>query len=162
MDLVPEGGSMPSGLACLGPEPFDAELDGEKLYKRLKHRKAPIKSVLLDQTTLAGLGNIYVDEALFETGIHPERPANQIKKKEASLLLDAIRDVLSRAIEAGGSSIKTFVNGYGRHGGFQMELGVYAREDEPCRRCGTPIVKLRVAGRGTHVCPKCQKAPRKT
>jgi formamidopyrimidine-DNA glycosylase len=162
MDLVPEGGRMPAGLASLGPEPFDPELNGEKLYHRIKHRRAPIKAVLLDQTTLAGLGNIYVDEALFLSGIHPERPANRIRKKEASLLLDAIRDVLSRAIDAGGSSIKSFVDGYGRHGGFQMDLDVYAREDEPCRRCGTPIVKLRVAGRGTHVCPKCQKAPRQT
>ncbi|OFW75253.1 MAG: DNA-formamidopyrimidine glycosylase [Alicyclobacillus sp. RIFOXYA1_FULL_53_8] len=161
MDLIDASRAFPTGLVSLGPEPFDESLDSQTLYRSLKARRAPIKAVLLDQSCLAGLGNIYVDEALFLSHIHPERAAETITRKQAEVLLVAIRDVLSRAIDAGGSSVKTFVNGYGRHGGFQLELNVYAREGQPCRVCGTEIRKLRVAGRGTHVCPTCQRQPRK-
>lgn len=160
MDLVVPPVNLPPGLQSLGPEPFDETLDKRTFHQVLKRRNAPIKAVLLDQTTIAGLGNIYVDEALFAAHIHPERPANRLTPKQAGELLRTIRDVLERAIEAGGSSIKTYVNGYGRHGGFQMELNVYGRAGEPCRHCGTPIEKSRVAGRGTHVCRKCQPKPR--
>lgn len=161
MDLVRDESEFPSGLAELGPEPFDEALTPDGFYARLHKRTAPIKAVLLDQTVIAGLGNIYVDEALHMSGIHPERAASTLNKKQISLLLDKIREILLRAIEAGGSSIKTYVNGYGRHGGFQMELAVYGREGETCRTCGTVIEKSRVAGRGTHVCPKCQPKPRR-
>lgn len=161
MDLVAGTNAYPSGLRALGPEPFDPLLTSTQLHQRIHGRKAPIKAVLLDQTCIAGLGNIYVDEALFLTGIHPERPADRVSQSETARLLEAIRDVLQRAIDAGGSSIKTYVNGYGRHGGFQMELNVYAREGQPCRVCGQEIVKLRVAGRGTHVCVHCQGTPQK-
>lgn len=161
MDLVTGSADSPEGLQELGPEPFDPILDNLGLFQRIHGRKAPIKAVLLDQTCVAGLGNIYVDESLFLAGVHPERPADRVTKAESQQLLHAMRDVLTRAIEAGGSSIKTYVNGYGRHGGFQMALNVYAREGEPCRVCGREIVKMRVAGRGTHVCPNCQGRPRK-
>ncbi|KPV45803.1 DNA-formamidopyrimidine glycosylase [Alicyclobacillus ferrooxydans] len=161
MDLVLTQDEYPQGLKSLGPEPFDKSLDGRELYKRLHARRAPIKAVLLDQTCIAGLGNIYVDEALFLSGIHPERSASVLTKKQCDGLLENIRDVLARAIEAGGSSIKTYVNGYGRHGGFQMALNVYGREGQACTRCGSEIVKLRVAGRGTHVCLHCQRRPRR-
>jgi formamidopyrimidine-DNA glycosylase len=161
MDLVPAEGPYPAGLAELGPEPFDPALDPTTFRARLHHRRAPIKAVLLDQTCVAGLGNIYVDESLFLAGIHPERPASALTRAQCAALLDAIREILTRAIDAGGSSVRSYVNGYGRHGGFQMQLNVYARAGEPCRRCGTPIEKLRVAGRGTHVCPVCQPAPRR-
>lgn len=161
MDLVLTQDEYPQGLKSLGPEPFDKSLDGRELYKRLHTRRAPIKAVLLDQTCIAGLGNIYVDEALFLSGIHPERSASVLTKKQCDGLLENIRDVLARAIEAGGSSIKTYVNGYGRHGGFQMALNVYGREGQACTRCGSEIVKLRVAGRGTHVCLHCQRRPRR-
>lgn len=161
MDLIAPGQSLPEGLGSLGPEPFDPLLTPDALYQRLHRRSAPIKAVLLDQTVIAGLGNIYVDECLFRVGIHPERSAARLTRKQCVALLPAIRDVLQEAIEAGGSSIKTYVDGYGRHGGFQMELNVYAREGQPCRVCGTEIVKSRVAGRGTHVCPMCQRRPRK-
>lgn len=160
MDLLLPGDKEPSGLAALGPEPFDEALTARELYKRIHRRSAPIKAVLLNQETIAGLGNIYVDEALFRVGIHPERSAAKITQAETAQLLIAICDVLQAAIDAGGSSVKTYVNGYGRHGGFQMELNVYARDGEPCRVCGTQIEKLRVAGRGTHVCPQCQRRPR--
>lgn len=164
MDLVPATAPWPTawprGLTSLGPEPLDEAFTADKLYRLLHRRNAPVKAVLLDQTAIAGLGNIYVDEALFASGIHPARLASQVKRKEAETLFTAIQDVLTRAIEAGGSSVKTYVNGYGRHGGFQMELNVYAREGEACRICGMPIEKIRVAGRGTHFCPRCQKPPR--
>jgi formamidopyrimidine-DNA glycosylase len=161
MDLIGPGEPLPKGLQSLGLEPFDPQLDPHTLYQRIHHRTAPIKAVLLDQSVLAGLGNIYVDEALFRAGIHPERPANRLTKAQCERLLGVIRDVLQEAIDAGGSSIKSYVNGYGRHGAFQMALNVYGRDGEPCRVCGTEIVKLRVAGRGTHVCPVCQMRPRK-
>lgn len=160
MDLVRSQEDWPKGLASLGPEPFSEDLTPASLYRTIHRRRAPIKAVLLDQTCIAGLGNIYVDEALFAAHIHPARSADQLKKRQVSVLLDEIRSVLQRAIEAGGTSIRTYVNGYGRHGGFQMELAVYGREGQPCRRCGTLIEKTRVAGRGTHFCPRCQPKPR--
>lgn len=160
MDLIAEGDAMPKGVASLGPEPFADELDGAGLYRRIHRRRAPIKAVLLDQTCLAGLGNIYVDEALFLARIHPEQVAAKVTRRQANELLTAIRGVLRRAIDAGGSSVSTYVDGYGRHGGFQVELNVYAREGEPCRVCQTPIEKTRVGGRGTHYCPLCQRPPR--
>lgn len=157
MDLLLPDEPRPSGLLTLGPEPFDPALTSTQFYDRLHRRHAPVKSVLLDQTCIAGLGNIYVDEALFLAGIHPLTKADRIGLKRCKPLLDAIRDVLGRAIEAGGSSIRTYVNGYGRHGGFQMQLNVYARTGEPCRVCGHPIEKIRLGGRGTHYCPICQR-----
>ncbi|RIV22107.1 bifunctional DNA-formamidopyrimidine glycosylase/DNA-(apurinic or apyrimidinic site) lyase [Alicyclobacillaceae bacterium I2511] len=162
MDLVYGGMPWPRGLLELGPEPFDSLLEKGGLWHRIHSRRAPLKSVLLDQTTLAGLGNIYVDESLFAAGIHPERPANQVTKVQAQALLSAIREVLTRAIAAGGSSVRTYVDGYGRHGGFQIQLQVYAREGQSCRVCGVPIEKIRVAGRGTHFCPQCQPRRRQT
>jgi formamidopyrimidine-DNA glycosylase len=160
MDLLAPGQPAPEGLATLGPEPFDPLFDATAFYRRIHRRTAPVKAVLLDQTVIAGLGNIYVDESLFRVGIHPELPANRVTKKQCAELLDAIRVVFQEAIDAGGTSIRSYVDGYGRHGGFQMELDVYGRDGKPCRTCGAEIVKLRVAGRGTHVCPVCQKRPR--
>jgi formamidopyrimidine-DNA glycosylase len=160
MDLLLPGDKEPAGLAALGPEPFDETLTARELYKRIHRRSAPIKAVLLNQEVIAGLGNIYVDEALFRVGVHPEQRADKLTQAQVARLLIAIREVLQAAIDAGGSSVKTYVNGYGRHGGFQLELGVYGRDGEPCRVCGTVIEKLRVAGRGTHVCPACQRRPR--
>lgn len=157
MDVLLADEPRPSGLVTLGPEPFDPALTATQLHARIHGRHAPIKSVLLDQTCIAGLGNIYVDEALFLSGIHPLTKADRIGPDRCAPLLDAIRDVLVRAIDAGGSSIRTYVNGYGRHGGFQMQLNVYARDGEPCFVCGATIEKIRLGGRGTHYCPVCQR-----
>jgi len=159
MDLVGPSDPLPSGFAALGPEPFDEALTPETFYRLIHKRSAPIKAVLLDQKCIAGLGNIYVDESLFGAQIHPGRTASQLKKHQVATLLVEIRAVLERAILAGGSSIRTYTNGYGRHGGFQIQLKVYGREGQPCFRCGTLIEKTRVAGRGTHFCPSCQPAP---
>lgn len=156
MDAVLKGEPLPKGLAELGPEPFDPALDGTALHERWRGRRAPIKSMLLDQRQIAGLGNIYVDEALFAAGIHPLTPAGAVGAEELGVLLREIRDVLARAIGEGGSSVRSFRDGYGRHGGFQIQLAVYGRAGQPCPRCGGAIQKIKVAGRGTHVCPACQ------
>lgn len=157
MDLVLKTNPLPAGVLALGPEPFDESLTGAHFHGLLTRRHAPIKAVLLNQSILAGLGNIYVDEALFSARLHPQQVASDVSRQKADMLLTAIQEVLERAIEAGGTSIKSFVDGYGRHGGFQIELAVYGRDGQPCRRCGSTIQKTRVAGRGTHLCPACQK-----
>ncbi|WP_062305838.1 bifunctional DNA-formamidopyrimidine glycosylase/DNA-(apurinic or apyrimidinic site) lyase [Alicyclobacillus sendaiensis] len=158
MDAVLAGEPLPKGLVELGPEPFDPALSGEVLRRRWRGRRAPIKSLLLDQRQIAGLGNIYVDEALFAAGIHPLTPAGWIGTEALDRLLEEIRDVLARAIREGGSSVRSFRDGYGRHGGFQIQLAVYGRQGQPCPRCGGAIQKIKVGGRGTHVCPACQPA----
>ncbi len=156
MDLVISENEFPAGLRNLGPEPLDEKFLASGLFMTIHKRTAPIKALLLNQTCIAGLGNIYVDEALFSAHIHPERKGCSISESEVTDLLVAIRDIIRRAIDAGGSSIRTYVDGYGRHGGFQMELSVYGRTGQPCVTCGSAIEKIRVAGRGTHYCPVCQ------
>ncbi|PZD95841.1 DNA-formamidopyrimidine glycosylase [Paenibacillus sambharensis] len=143
-------------LNKLGIEPLDELFTPESLRCTLGRRTTKIKPLLLNQQYIVGLGNIYVDEALFAAGIHPERTADTLKKDEWSRLHAAIVETLGRAVEAGGSSIKSYVNGQGEVGLFQYSLQVYGREEEPCRRCGSVISKSVVGGRGTHVCIKCQ------
>jgi formamidopyrimidine-DNA glycosylase len=116
-----------------------------------------IKPVLLDQTIVTGLGNIYVDEALYRAKIHPERLANSLSKSEVKRLREAIIATLADAVEKGGSTIRSYVNSQGQIGMFQLELNAYAQEGKPCKNCGTPIEKIKVGGRGTHFCPNCQK-----
>ncbi len=142
-------------LSSLGPEPFS--LSAEEFHQRLCRHRRGLKALLLDQRFLAGLGNIYVDESLFRAALHPERPANTLSPEEASNLLHVIREVLCRAIETGGSSVRNYVDGEGREGSFQLEHLVYGRRGEPCPRCGSHIVYKRVASRGTYFCPRCQK-----
>jgi DNA-(apurinic or apyrimidinic site) lyase (EC 4.2.99.18)/Formamidopyrimidine-DNA glycosylase (EC 3.2.2.23) len=144
-------------LSELGPEPFSPEFNGVYLLQKLKNTSRSIKAALLDQRIVAGLGNIYVDEALFRAGIHPARPACSLSREEAEILQREIVATLAEAVEMGGSTVRSYVNAGGTIGLFQLELNVYAREGEPCKRCGTPIEKIRVAGRGTHFCPNCQK-----
>lgn len=149
-----------SSLASLGLEPLDAALDASYLQERCGRRKAPVKAVLLNQTIIAGLGNIYVDEILFAARIHPETAASEVDKAGWVRIAAATHDVITRAIRDGGSTVRTYVNDWGEAGSFQLSLNVYGRTGEPCRVCGEPIVKGRVAGRGTHVCVHCQRAPR--
>jgi formamidopyrimidine-DNA glycosylase len=143
----------------LGPEPLDDAWTAANLAEALAGRSAPIKAILLDQRRVAGLGNIYADEALHMAGIHPERPAGTLTEADITRLHGAIREVLSRAIELQGSSAQHHVGGYGQRGTMQEEWRVFRRTGEPCPTCGTPIVKIRAAGRGTHFCPTCQPAP---
>ncbi|MGA8942604.1 MAG: zinc finger domain-containing protein, partial [Thermoactinomyces sp.] len=123
----------------------------------LAKRKTNIKALLLNQEYLVGLGNIYVDESLFMAGIHPERAASSLDEEEVERLYNSIRQTLQTAIELGGSSVRSYVNGEGEMGMFQLKIQVYGRKNEPCLKCGTPIERLVVAGRGTHVCPRCQR-----
>ena len=140
----------------LGEEPLVAGFTPARLARRLAGRRAPIKAVLLDQRTLAGLGNIYVDEALWGARLHPKRPAGELDANDVRRLHGAIRRVLQTAIERRGSTLRDYSTPRGRRGSMQRAFKVYGRMNEPCDRCGTPIEKTRTGGRGTWYCPHCQ------
>ncbi|MDG0808238.1 DNA-formamidopyrimidine glycosylase [Cohnella rhizosphaerae] len=161
MHLFPAGEELASPpLAKLGLEPLEAGFTAEALRGSLGRRNTKIKPLLLNQEWIVGLGNIYVDEALHLAGIHPERMAGELKPKDWRRLHEAIVTTLTAAVEAGGSSVKSYVNGQGEMGMFQHRLRVYGRTGEACPACGHPIAKSVVGGRGTHVCAKCQKPPK--
>lgn len=141
-------------LEKLGSDALDA--DGAALFAATRKRRVAIKSLLLDQSVLAGVGNIYADEALFRAGVRPTRAAFRVKRRECDAIADGVRCVLQRSIDTGGSSISDFVAPDGRDGRFQDERQVYARAGAPCRVCGTPIVRCVVGQRGTHYCRRCQ------
>ena len=145
----------PRRVARLGPEPL--EVGFGDFAAALKRRKARLKALLLNQTFLRGIGNIYADEALFRAGIHPLAVASRLRAGRARKLYDAIVEVLNEAIEAGGSSISDYVDAEGRRGFFQFSHRVYQRTGEPCGACGTAIRRILVAQRSSHFCPKCQK-----
>lgn len=138
----------------LGPEPFD--LDPAGLAARLAGRRPAIKAVLLDQRVLAGIGNIYADESLFQAGIHPERPAASLTTEECDRLLAAMVDVLRRSIAACGSSIRDYRDANGNAGAFQNSFAAYGRGGQDCKICGSKMEKTKVAGRATVYCPNCQ------
>jgi len=142
-------------ISRLGPDPFSEDFTTEYLSNALA-RKANIKGLLLDQSVVAGLGNIYVDEILFAAGVHPTRKADTLTPEEIRMVHAASRDILRRAIELRGTTFDSYHDAFGETGKYQHQLRVFEREGEPCPVCGTEIVKLRVAGRGTHVCPNCQ------
>jgi formamidopyrimidine-DNA glycosylase len=143
----------------LGLEPFDGSYTHPKFLERFQGRSLRIKSLLLNQNFVAGVGNIYADEALFEAGIHPERLAPSLSAEEKRRLFRAIPRVLRRGLKHGGTSFQNYFNADGEAGTNQERLRVYGREGEKCRRCRTPIVRIVVGQRGTHFCPRCQ--PRK-
>lgn len=140
----------------LGPEPRPENFNVTYFHEKLSKTKRAIKPVILDQTVVAGVGNIYADESLFLAKINPQKPANTLNKEETIALHAAIIDVIQHAVERGGSTIRSYVNTLGEAGSFQQELNVYGRAGEPCQRCGTPIKKIKLAQRGTHFCPNCQ------
>ena len=146
--------------ARLGVEPLDGEFTAAHLHALARSSRAPIKAFLLDQKRVAGVGNIYADEALFRARIHPLRPANRLTRPQAEALRDAVVESLSAGIAAKGATIDDFRDPYGVSGTFQDQFLVHTREGEPCPRCGRPIRKLRAAGRGTYVCEGCQPRPR--
>ena len=141
----------------LAPEPWN--MTAEELHGRLqRHRNSVIKAVILDQTVICGLGNIYADEALFVAGIYPGRRAGTVSFAETERLIDAAREVMEKSIAAGGSTMETYVKADGTRGDdLELFAQVFHRQGKPCMRCGTEIVKTRVAGRGTHYCPVCQR-----
>ena len=140
-----------------GPEPIDPEFDCQWFVTEVRKRKALIKAVLLDQKFVAGLGNIYVDEALWRAKVRPTRRANTLTKTEAGRLCKEAGAVMIEAIAVGGTTFKDFTHTDGEQGNFSNYLQVYGRQGSDCSRCGTIIEKIRVAGRGTHYCPGCQK-----
>jgi formamidopyrimidine-DNA glycosylase len=144
-------------LAGIGPEPLGNGFSEAVLSAALACRKSPIKAALLDQTVVAGLGNIYVCEALFQAGISPTRSSHTVPGKRAARLVPAIRDVLTRAIDAGGSSLRDFVQVSGELGYFQHAWQVYGRAGEPCRSCQRPVARLVQSGRSTFYCRSCQR-----
>lgn len=141
----------------LGPEPLERSFNASVLAGILDARKRPVKSLLLDQRLIAGIGNIYADEALFGARIHPLRPAGSVSTGEAARLASSIKETLRRAIELKGSSIDTYRDAGGHKGSFQNAFRVHRRAGEPCPQCGGTVQKIKVGGRGTYFCPACQK-----
>lgn len=141
----------------LAKEPWT--MTSEEFYEKLqKHKSSPIKATILDQTIICGLGNIYADEALFRSKIHPATKSGQITKKEAKALLDSACKVMDRSIASGGSTMATYVKADGTKGDYLEKFAqVFRREGQPCPRCKTKLEKIRIAGRGTHICPNCQR-----
>ena len=144
-------------IKSLAKEPWVMGID--ELYDKLgRHKNSCIKATILDQKVICGLGNIYADEALFEAGIHPERKCGEVSKKEAEKLLIASRNVMDKSIESGGSTMATYVKADGTKGDYLETFAqVFHKEGQTCPRCGSEIKKIRVAGRGTHICERCQK-----
>ncbi|MFS9089730.1 DNA-formamidopyrimidine glycosylase [Streptococcus infantis] len=141
----------------LGPEPTEQDFDLERFKLALKKSKKPIKSHLLDQTLVAGLGNIYVDEVLWRAKVHPSRTSNSLSTQEAIKVHDETIKVLGEAVEKGGSTIRTYTNAFGEDGTMQEFHQVYDKTGQACSRCGAIIEKIQLGGRGTHFCSKCQR-----
>jgi formamidopyrimidine-DNA glycosylase len=157
MNLVSAGEEMQiGGLKTIGPEPTPETLTLDYLTQQLRQRKRGMKSFLLDQSMIAGLGNIYADEVLWLSQIHPQRVSNTLTDAEIKKLRESIFEELGLAIEAKGTTVFSYLNADGHAGSFQNQLHVYHRQGKPCHRCGAPIERIKVAQRGTHFCPKCQ------
>jgi formamidopyrimidine-DNA glycosylase len=144
-------------LAHLAPEPFDAAFDAEYLWRITRHRRAPIKQVLMNSRLVVGVGNIYASEALFRARIRPRRRARSLSRQEAARLVRAVRAVLSMAIKVGGTTLRDYVGADGEPGYFRQKLYVYERAGKTCRVCGAVIRQLAQQGRSTYYCPGCQK-----
>ncbi len=148
-------------MKTVGPEPLEDDFTVDKFIERLMHRKnSPMKAVLLDQTVLAGVGNIYADESLWAAKIHPSTPVLKVPKAKLVALYSALRDILKLSIQKGGSTDRNYVDAKGKKGSYLTFAQVFRKQGQPCPRCGTEITKIRVAGRGTHLCPKEQKLPK--
>lgn len=145
-----------TGLALLGPEPFDPDFSVPYLSHALRRSQRPIKNALLDQALVAGIGNIYADEALFLAGIRPTTRSKRLTRARVAKLHAAIRSVLQTSIEAGGTTFSDYRDIYGVNGQYSGVAWVYGRTGQPCRRCGTPIRRLKMGGRSAHFCPHCQ------
>jgi formamidopyrimidine-DNA glycosylase len=156
--LLLEPGELDGYLASrLGSEPLERAFTARRLAEGLQHRRAPIKAALLDQRTLAGMGNIYVDEALWRARVHPLRPAGDLAEDEVARVTKGVKDALRAGVARQGATLRDYSTPDGARGRMQYEFKAYGRTGEPCDRCGTPIEKARVAGRGTWFCPSCQQ-----
>jgi formamidopyrimidine-DNA glycosylase len=162
MDIVQTNDlySEKSPLSNLGLEPFDKRATVTYFQQKIRNKRIPVKGILLDQTILTGLGNIYVDEVLFLSHLHPETKATELTKLDIKNILLNSTKVLNKAIKLGGTTIRSYTSSLGVTGRFQNELYVHMRKGEKCKVCNTEIVKSKVVGRGTYICPKCQKPTR--
>lgn len=159
MWCVPPGEKVESvmtGLSRLGPDPFSADFSVEYLAGKLQNRRRPVKNALLDQSVVAGIGNIYADEALFRSGVRPETLCTDLQLQQIARLHAAIVEVLAASIAAGGTTFSNFLNVQGVNGNYSGVAWVYDRAGQPCRVCNTPIGRSRLAGRSAHFCPQCQ------
>lgn len=150
LDTVPS-------LRSLGPDALDSTFTRDHFKKRIKGRRGQIKKILLDQTFVTGIGNIYADEILWQACIHPERPVDTLSARELGKLYVVMREILSRAVKYRGTTLKDYVDGNGHPGEYQNFLAVHGRENQLCPRCSSLIVRIKSAGRGTYFCPVCQK-----
>lgn len=158
MIIFPGGDvSAAHGLAALGPEPLSDDFSPSYFYQKLKPKKVKIKGALLDQTIVAGLGNIYADEVLFAAKILPTRSCSTLSQKEVQRLCQCIKKILAEAVLHKGTTFRDYVDGEGKKGSHQEFLRVYQREGEPCQVCGRTIQRVKIAGRSSHFCPHCQK-----
>jgi formamidopyrimidine-DNA glycosylase len=144
-------------LAALGPEPLEAGFDADHLWRATRSRKVAIKLALMDNHVVVGVGNIYANEALFRAGIRPTIAARRLARRRIERLVEEVRATLTEAIAKGGSTLRDYVDSTGKPGYFQHACFVYGREGAPCKLCGTPIRTVRLGGRATSYCPKCQR-----
>lgn len=159
--LSPGGAELPSEIAHIARDPLDPEFDLDDFVRRLRRRTSGVKRLLLDQTLVSGVGNIYADEALWRAGLHGERPGDRLTRAQAVELLEHAREVMAEALAQGGTSFDAlYVNVNGQSGYFERSLNAYGREDEPCRRCGTAMRRVAFMNRSSYFCPACQKPPR--
>jgi formamidopyrimidine-DNA glycosylase len=161
LSISPGGADLPAEIAHIAPDPLEAGFDDERFVDAVRRRRTGIKRGLLDQTLVSGVGNIYADEALWRVGLHGERRTDTLTRPVVRQLLGHVRDVLTEAIRAGGTSFDAlYVNVNGESGYFEVSLAAYGRAGEPCRRCGTPIRREPFANRSSYSCPRCQPRPR--
>ena len=156
LHFIEAGASHPL-LDGLGPEPFDARVDGDYLYRLSRGRRVAVKVFIMNAAVVVGVGNIYASEALFRAGIDPRRQAGRVSRERYAKLADAIRETLSDAIAVGGTTLRDFYGGDGEPGYFRQKLNVYERKDEPCRTCGEPIRRTVLGQRATYYCIRCQR-----
>jgi formamidopyrimidine-DNA glycosylase len=162
LSLSPGGAELPPEIAHIARDPMDAEFDDDAFVARVRRRTSGIKRLLLDQTLVSGVGNIYADEALWLARLHGDRPGDRLRRSDVVALLAGVRTVMAAALAQGGTSFDAlYVNVNGQSGYFDRSLEVYGREGEACSRCGTPVVRVSFMNRSSYFCPRCQPRPRR-
>ena len=161
LSLAPGGAELPAEIAHIARDPMDPEFDDDLFSTRVRKRASGVKRILLDQTVISGVGNIYADEALWRSGIHGERPGQRLRGADVLRLLHDVREVMGSALSQGGTSFDAlYVNVNGESGYFDRSLEAYGQEGRPCSRCGTGIVRAQFMNRSSYFCPRCQPRPR--
>jgi len=161
LSISPGGAQLPPEIAHIAPDPLEAAYDAEAVVRRIRRSASGIKRILLNQTVISGVGNIYADEALWRAKLHGERPGERLTAPKVRELLGHVRDVMTEALAQGGTSFDAlYVNVNGESGYFERSLAAYGREGEPCDRCGAPMRRIAFMNRSSYFCPKCQPAPR--